>query len=98
MSIVKNKAAFSGYSRSHKIEIVDRRDVIVQLKASEISIVELFKDLLIEFKGFKYQITLSVLLNKVKSSDLVEYSPVYFNSLTKTVIGDKFKLNQCFND
>ena len=39
-----------------------------------------------------------VLLSKVKNSDLVEYSPVYFNSLAKTVIGDKFKLDQCFNE
>ena len=98
MSIVKNKAAFSGYARSYKIEIVDKKDAIVQLKASKISITELFKDLLIELKGFKYQITLSVLISQVKNSGEVKYSPVYFNSLTKTVIGDKFKLDQCFNE
>ena len=61
LSIVKNKTAFSGYAQSSKIEVVDKRDVIVQVKASKISIVELFKDLLIELKGFKYQITLAVL-------------------------------------
>ena len=77
LSIVKNKTTFTDYARSYKIEIVDKRDVVVQLKASEISIKELFKDLLVELKGFKYQITLHVLLSKVKSSDLVEYSPVY---------------------
>ena len=98
LSIVKNKTAFSGYARSYKTEIVDKRDVIVQLKASKISIVDLFKDLLIELKGFKYQITLCVLLSKVKARNLVEYSPVYFNFLTKTVIGDKYKLDQCFNE
>ena len=86
LSIVKNKTAFSGYAQSYKIEIVDKRDVIIQLKASKISIAELFKDLLIELKGFKYQITLAVLLSKVKNSNETEYSPVYFNSLTKTVI------------
>ena len=43
LSIAKNKTAFSGYAQSYKIEIVDKRDVIVQLKASKISIVELFK-------------------------------------------------------
>ena len=96
MSTVKNKTAFSGYAQSYKIEIVDKRDVIVQLKASKISIVELFKDLLIELKGFKYQITLAVLLTKMKNSGEVEYSPVYFNSLTKTVINNKFKLDRHF--
>ena len=54
--------------------------------------------MLVELEGFKYQITLCVLLSKVKNSGFSEYSPVYFNSLTKTVIGDKFKLNQCFNE
>ena len=98
LSIVKNKTAFSGYARTYKIEIVDKRDVVVQLKSSKISIVELFKDLLIELRGFKYQITLCVLLSKVKDSDLIEYSPVYFNSLTKTIIGDKLLLDQCFNE
>ena len=97
-SIVKNKTAFSGYAQSYKIEIVDKRDVVVQLKASKIGIVELFKDLLIELKGFKYQITLAVLLGKVKNSGETEYSPVYFNSLTKTVINNKFKLDQSFQE
>ena len=58
LSTVINKTVFSGYARTYKIEIADKRDVVVQLKASKISIVELLKDLLIELKGFKYQITL----------------------------------------
>ena len=94
LSIIKNKTAFIGYGRSYKIEIVDKRDVIVQLKVSKISIVEMSKDLLIELKRFKYQITLLVLLRKVKNSGEVEYLPVYFNSLTKIVINNKFKLDQ----
>ena len=49
-------------------------------------------------KGFKYQITLRVLLSKVKSSDFIEYSTIYINSLTKTVIGEKYFLNDCFNE
>ena len=78
---------------------MDKRDVIVQLKASEISIVELFKDLLIELKVFKFQITMAVLLSKVKNSNEIEYSLVYFNSLAKTVIGsNKFGLNQVFQE
>ena len=67
LSIVKNKTKFSGYAGSYKIEILDKRDVVIQLKASEVVIKELFKDLLIELKGFKYQITLAVLLSKVKN-------------------------------
>ena len=42
--------------------------------------------------------TLYVLLSKVKSSDLIEYSPVHFNFLTKTVIGNKYVLDQSFSE
>ena len=98
LNIVKNKTAFSGYTQSYKIEIADKRDVIVQLKSSDIAIKELFKDLFIELKGFRYQITLAVLLSKVKNSGDVEYSPVYFNSLTKTVINFDYKLEQSFQE
>ena len=73
-SIVKNKTAFRGYAKSYKIEIVDKRDVTVQLETSKISI------------------------ENLKSSDLIEYSTVYLNSLTKTVIGNKYFLDECFNE
>ena len=56
----------------------------------------MFKDLLNKIKGFKYQITLAVLLSKIKSYENVEYSPVYFNSTTKTVINNKFNIDNYF--
>ena len=52
----------------------------------------MFKDLLNEIKGFKYQITLAFLLSKVKADGNIEYSPVYFNSTTKTVINNEHNL------
>ena len=72
--------------------------MIVQLKSSEISIKDLLKDLLVELKGFKYQLTLNILLSKQKSSDLIEYRSIYFNSLTKTVISEDYKLDDCFQE
>ena len=98
LNIVKNKSAFNGHAQNYIIEIIDKKDVIIQLKSSEISIEILSKDLLMEMKGFKYQITLRILLSKVKSSDFIEYPTVYLNSLTKTVIGEKYYLNECFNE
>ena len=57
--------AFGGYARSYKVEIVDKNDLTVQLQASKSNIKELFNDLLLnETKGFKYQITVNVLLKK----------------------------------
>ena len=61
LTVVKKSNAFKGYARSYKVEIVDSKDPLVQLEASKSSIKDLFKDLLIEMKGFKYQITMTVL-------------------------------------
>ena len=49
---------------SYKIEIIERKDPIVQLEASKLSIEDLFSNLLNETKVFKYQITVNVLLKK----------------------------------
>ena len=76
LSVVEISKAFKRYARSYKIEIIDTKDPLVQLEASKSSIEE---DLLNEMKGFKYQITVTVLLCKDKENGDIEY-PVYFNS------------------
>ena len=83
---------------SHKVKIIDRRYPIVQLEASKSSIKDLFSDLLNETKGFKYQITVKVLLKKYKLNGEIEFAPVYFNSVTKTVINHRFKLERSFQE
>ena len=81
---------------SYKVEITERKDPIVQLEASKSSIKDLFSDLLNETKGFKYQITVKVLLKKYKHNGEIEFAPVYFNSVTKTVINHRFRLENYF--
>ena len=99
LSILKNSNAFSGYARSYKVEIIDKKDPLVQLEVSKSSIEDLFKDLLNEIKDFQYQITLAVLLSKIKTDESIEYSPVYFSSTTKTVINsDEFGLDQLLQE
>ena len=67
LSIVKTNQAFKGYAMSYKIEIVEKKDLIVQLELSKPSITDLFSDLLNKTKGFKYQITVKVLLKKIQA-------------------------------
>ena len=38
LSIIKTNQAFSGYAMSYKVEVVERKDLIVQLEASKLSI------------------------------------------------------------
>ena len=98
LSIIKINQAFRGYPMLYEVEIIERKDPIVQLEASKLSIKDLFSNLLNETKGFKYQITVKVLLKKYKLNGEIEFAPVYFNSTTKTVINHRFRLENSFQE
>ena len=84
---------------SYKVEIIQKKkDLIVQLNASKLSSKNLFNDLLNETKGFKYQITVKVLLKKYKLDGDIEFRLVYFNSVTKTVTNHRFQLESSFQE
>ena len=94
MSIIKRAQAFSGYARSCKVEIVEKKDLIVQLEASKASIKNLFSNLINEIKDFK--ITVKILLKKYKPNGEVEFAPIYSNLVTKLMINHRYKLDQSF--
>ena len=54
---------------SYKVAISERKDLILQLEAIKLSFKDLFGDFLNETKGFKYQITLNVLLKNTRAMD-----------------------------
>ena len=58
----------------------------------------MFSDLLNEKKSFKYQITVNVLLKKHKVDGEIEFRPVCFNSVTKTVANHRFQLESSFQE
>ena len=64
LNITKTNQAFRGYAISYKVEIVERKDPNVHLEASKLSIKDLLCNLLNKTKGFKYQITVKLLLKK----------------------------------
>ena len=97
LSVIKTDEAFKGYAKSYKVEIIEKKDPNVQLQANKLSIKDLFSDLLNETKGFKYQITVNVLLKKYKLNGEIEFAPVYFNSVAKTVINQTFRLENSFH-
>ena len=75
LCIAKISEAFKRYARSYKVEIVDSKDTLTTLEAKKSSIN------LDEIKGFKYQITVNVLLKKHKGNGGTEYVLVYSNFL-----------------
>ena len=97
-SIKKTNQAFQGYAMSYKTELVEKKDPNIQLEASKPSIRDLFNNLLNEKKGFRYQITVKILLKKYKPNKEIGFSPVYFNSATKTIINNRFKVEESFQE
>ena len=71
-------------------------DSIAQLEASKSSIKDWFSDLLNETIVFKYQITIKGLLKEYKLNGEIEFAPVYFNTVTKTVINHRLRLENYF--
>ena len=92
LSVIKTNQAFRGYAMWHKVEIIERKDPIAQLEASKSS------DLLNETKGFQYQITVKVWFKKYNHNGEIKFAPVYFSSLTKTVINHRFRLENSFQE
>ena len=45
LNIIRTDHAFSGYAMSYKVEVVDKKDLIVQLEANKSSIKDLFIDI-----------------------------------------------------
>ena len=69
LNVIKTNYVFRGYAISYKVEIIEKKDLIKQLEAGKSSSKDLFNDLLNETKGFKYQITLKVILKNTNQMD-----------------------------
>ena len=87
LSIVKSDQAFEEYEMSYKVEVIEKKDPLIQLKSSKSSIKDLFNDSSKE----KFE------LKKYKENE-IEFSLVYFNSTTKTAINSKFHLHKSFQE
>ena len=98
LNVIKTNQALRGYAMTYKVEMIEKKDPIVQLEASKSSITDLFNGLLNETKGFKNQITVRVLLKKYKHKGELEFALIYFVSFTKTVINHSFRLENSFQE
>ena len=52
LNVTKTDRAFRGYEMSYKVEIVKKKDPLIQLETSKGSTKDLFKDVLYETKRF----------------------------------------------
>ena len=65
---------------------------------SKNSIKKLFDELLREKRGFKYIISVKITLKKLINDNELDPIPLSFNSLVKTVINQRYHLNDSFEE
>ena len=68
------------------------------MPVSKNSIKNLFDELLWEKKGFKYIISVKIALEKRINDNEFDHQTLYFNSLIKTVINQRYHLNDSFEE
>ena len=79
--------ALKGYTQSFEVELRDEKDPLVQLQKSRRAIEHLFKNLLIQTKGFKFVETLQVKFVKYSKGKKILKNG-YFNSTTDLIINE----------
>ena len=79
--------ALKGYTQSFDVELRDKKDPLLQLQKSRRAIEHLFKNLLVQTKGFKFVETLQVKFVK-HSNDKKILKNGYFNSTTDLIINE----------
>ena len=68
------------------------------MSVSKNSIKNLFDELLREKRGFKYIISVKITLKKRINDNEFEPKTLYFNSLVNTVINQRYRLNDSFEE
>ena len=79
--------ALQGYTQSFDVELRDKKDPLVQSQKSRRAVEHLFKNLLVQTKGFKFVETLQVKFVKYSNGKKILKNG-YFNSTTDLIINE----------
>ena len=85
--ITQVEKALKGYTQSFEVELRDKQDPLIQLKKSRRAIEYLFKNRLVQIKGFKFVETLQVNFVKYSNDEQIQKN-VFFNSSTDLIINE----------
>ena len=94
INISRKERTFRRYAETYKVEIINNRSLSDSLFLSKNIIRGVFDDLLRETRRFKCNITTKITLKKRISDNETRYKKLYFNSETKTIINQKYHINE----
>ena len=85
IEITEKEKALKNNAKSFEVSIINKYEPLIQLNNTKKAIFELLKSIMDKRKGFKFSMTLKVLLSK-KTEDEKIYKEPYFNGGPMTVI------------
>ena len=99
VGISRSQYAHKGYAETYNVDVADKISLSDSLFLAKSSIIDLFKDLLQEKRGFKYTpsttITLKVCNNATNTYDIED---AHFNAKATTATNQKFNLAKPFEE
>ena len=98
INISRNERELRGYAKTYKVEIINNKNLSDSLSVSKNGIKNLFDELLRQKNGFKYIISVKITLEKRINDNEFDPRTLYFNSIVKTVINQRYRLNESFEE
>ena len=97
VSISRIQHAFRNYAETYDVEVVDRISLSDSLFLAKSSIIDLFKDLLKEKRGFKYILSVRVTLKRWNNeTNTYDIDTIFRNSDPITVTNKRFDLGTAY--
>ena len=94
INISRKERAFKRYDETYDIEIVNNKNLTNSLVLNKSAIKDLSSNLLREKR--EYLLSTGIILKKHDNENKHKYSTAYFNSQVKTVINQRYHLNDSF--
>ena len=94
--ILRKTRVFKNYAETYELETIDNKSLSDSLFLSKNSIKKIFNDLLREKREFKYILGTNIILKKCTNDNETKYSTVYFISITKTIINQRYHWTESF--
>ena len=98
INISRKERTFRGYAETYKVEIINNKNLSDSLFVIKNTIKNLFDELLREKKSFKYIISVKITLKKRINDNEFDPKTLHFNSIVKTVINQRYYLNDSFEE
>ena len=93
VGVLRKQYAFRNYARTYEVEVMDSISLGDSLFLAKISIIDFFRDLLEEKRGFKYVLSTRVTFKKWNNAtNTYDIDTIYRNSDPITVINKRFNL------